>query len=93
VVGRLKLLEDGGNRGGDGGAEERWFTAGVRARHPERVAQRMAELLANDLQSYTAAYTGFSRPAILATGWARSAIRPWSRPARTMSAPTPAWRG
>ena len=60
VGGRLKLLRDGGIAAVTAAAEERWFTAEFRAQHPERVQQRMAELLANDLPSYTAAYTVFS---------------------------------
>jgi (E)-2-((N-methylformamido)methylene)succinate hydrolase len=60
VVGRLKLLQDGGIAAVTAAAEERWFTADFRARHPERVAQRMAELLANDPTSYAAAYTVFA---------------------------------
>lgn len=60
VVGRLKLLSEGGIAAVTGAAEERWFTQEFRTRHPERVAQRMAELLANDPQSYAAAYTVFA---------------------------------
>jgi pimeloyl-ACP methyl ester carboxylesterase len=80
VVGRLKLLQDGGIAAVTAAAEERWFTAEFRARHPERVAQRMAELLANDPTSYAAAYTVFAtsdlgdrldeirHPTLIATG-------------------------
>ena len=60
VVGRLKLLRDGGIAAMTAAAEERWFTPEFRARHPERVQQRMAELLANDPTSYAAAYTVFA---------------------------------
>jgi pimeloyl-ACP methyl ester carboxylesterase len=60
VVGRLKLLKEGGIPAVTAAAEERWFTPEFRARHPERVAQRMAELLANDPASYAAAYTVFA---------------------------------
>ncbi len=60
VVGRLKLLHEGGIAAVTAAAEERWFTAAFRARQPERVAQRMAELLANDPVSYAAAYTVFA---------------------------------
>jgi pimeloyl-ACP methyl ester carboxylesterase len=60
VVGRLKLLQEGGIAAVTVAAEDRWFTAEFRAHHPERVAQRMTELLANDLPSYQAAYTVFS---------------------------------
>jgi len=80
VVGRLKLLQDGGIAAVTAAAEERWFTAEFRAQHPQRVAQRMAELLANDPASYAAAYTVFAssdlgdrlgairHPTLIATG-------------------------
>lgn len=60
VVGRLKLLAEGGIRAVTAAAEERWFTDEFRALHPDRVARRMAELLANDPQSYAAAYKVFA---------------------------------
>jgi pimeloyl-ACP methyl ester carboxylesterase len=60
VVGRLKLLKEGGIPAVTAAAEDRWFTAEFRAGQPERVAQRMAELLANDTPSYAAAYTVFA---------------------------------
>jgi pimeloyl-ACP methyl ester carboxylesterase len=60
VVGRLKLLKEGGIAAVTGAAEERWFTPEFRAKHPERVARRIAELLANDPASYAAAYTVFA---------------------------------
>ncbi len=60
VVGRLKLLKEGGIPAVTAAAEERWFTAEFRAKHPERVERRMAELLANDPTSYAAAYTVFA---------------------------------
>jgi 3-oxoadipate enol-lactonase len=60
VVDRLKLLREGGIAAVTEAAEERWFTPEFRARHPARVAQRMAELLANDFTSYSAAYTVFA---------------------------------
>ena len=80
VVGRLALLKEGGIAAVTAAAEERWFTSEFRARHPERVAQRMRELLANDPASYAAAYTVFAtsdlgdqvgkihRPTLIATG-------------------------
>jgi pimeloyl-ACP methyl ester carboxylesterase len=80
VVGRLKLLKEGGIPAVTAAAEDRWFTVDFRARHPERVAQRMAELLANDQSSYAAAYTVFAtsdlgqrlgeirHPTLIATG-------------------------
>jgi pimeloyl-ACP methyl ester carboxylesterase len=60
VVGRLKLLAEGGIPAVTAAAEERWFTEEFRAQHPERVMQRMAELLANDPRSYAAAYEVFA---------------------------------
>lgn len=80
VVGRLALLRKGGIAAVTAAAEERWFTSEFRARHPERVAQRMRELLANDPVCYAAAYTVFAtsdlgdqvrkirRPTLVATG-------------------------
>jgi len=60
VVGRLALLQEGGIAAVTAAAEERWFTPEFRQRHPERVAQRMRELLSNDPVSYAAAYTVFA---------------------------------
>ncbi len=60
VVGRLELLKEGGIPAVTAAAEDRWFTPEFRQRHPERVAQRMRELLANDPVSYAAAYTVFA---------------------------------
>jgi pimeloyl-ACP methyl ester carboxylesterase len=60
VVGRLALLKEGGIPAVTAAAEERWFTPDFRKQYPERVAQRMRELLANDPVSYAAAYTVFA---------------------------------
>lgn len=60
VAERLALLKSAGISGISAAAEERWFTPAFRADHPERVRQVMAELLANDPQSYAAAYTVFA---------------------------------
>jgi 3-oxoadipate enol-lactonase len=80
VVDRLELLREGGIEALTDAAEERWFTPEFRQRHPERVAQRMRELLTNDPASYAAAYTVFatsdlgdrigeiSHPTLVATG-------------------------
>jgi 3-oxoadipate enol-lactonase len=80
VVGRLKLLQEGGIAAVTAAAEERWFTPEFRSKHPERVQQRMVELLANDAASYAAAYTVFAtsdladrlaeirNPTLIATG-------------------------
>ena len=80
VQDRLQLLRDKGIVAVTAAAEERWFTPEFRARHPERVEQRMVELLANDPRSYAAAYTVFAtsdlgdrvheitHPALIVTG-------------------------
>lgn len=80
VQSRLKLLDEGGIAAVTAAAEERWFTDEFRRKNPERVNRRMAELLANDLPSYKAAYRVFSTgdlghrladirvPTIVATG-------------------------
>lgn len=60
VVDRLALLKQGGIAAVTAAAEERWFTPEFRRQHPERVAQRMRELLGNDPVSYAAAYTVFA---------------------------------
>lgn len=60
VVDRLGLLKEGGIRAVSAAAEERWFTPTFRTAHPEIVARRMAELLANDPISYAAAYSVFA---------------------------------
>lgn|SRR5262245_36511061 len=60
VVSRLKLLDEGGIPAVTAAAEDRWFTPEFRAAHPERVARRMAELMANDVPSYKAAYRVFA---------------------------------
>jgi pimeloyl-ACP methyl ester carboxylesterase len=59
VVERAALLERDGIMAVTGAAAERWFTPAFKQRHPERVAQRLAELAANDLASYVAAYRVF----------------------------------
>jgi len=60
VIDRLALLKKGGISAVTAAAEERWFTPEFRKLHPERVARRMRELLANDPSSYAAAYTVFA---------------------------------
>jgi pimeloyl-ACP methyl ester carboxylesterase len=60
VAGRLQLLKDTGIDAITAAAEERWFTPGFRAAHPERIARRLAELKANHAPSYAAAYTVFA---------------------------------
>ena len=60
VAERLKLLKEKGIGAVTAAAEERWFTPEFRAAHPDRVRERMAELLANDPASYAAAYKVFA---------------------------------
>jgi pimeloyl-ACP methyl ester carboxylesterase len=60
VVDRLELLKESGIDAITAAAEERWFTPEFRAKYPERVGRRMAELLANDPVSYAAVYTVFA---------------------------------
>ncbi|UZF95547.1 alpha/beta fold hydrolase [Bosea sp. NBC_00550] len=59
VIERTKLLASDGVRAVTGAAAERWFTPEFKARNPERVAQRLEELAANDPKSYLAAYRVF----------------------------------
>ena len=59
VLGRLDVLKSQGIAGVAGGSEERWFTEAFRKAHPDRVAERMQQLLANDPVSYLHAYTVF----------------------------------
>lgn len=77
---RLEILRTQGIGAITGAAQDRWFTAGFIARHPELVRQRMEQLQANHPASYAAAYTVFStsdlgdrlhairRPTLVATG-------------------------
>lgn len=57
---RLEILRTQGIAAITGAAQDRWFTDGFIAAHPELVAKRMAELKANHPESYAAAYTVFS---------------------------------
>ena len=59
VVGRLDAIRSGGIAAVTGAARERWFTAEFARDNPERIAQRIAELEANDLESYLEAYRVF----------------------------------
>jgi len=60
VADRLAILKEKGIGAITQAAEERWFTAGFRATHPDRVARRLEELKANHAPSYAAAYTVFA---------------------------------
>ena len=77
---RLEILRTQGIGAITGAAQDRWFTSGFIARHPELVRQRMAQLQRNHAPSYAVAYTVFStsdlgerlhgitRPTLVATG-------------------------
>ncbi len=77
---RLELLRTQGIAAISGAAQDRWFTNGFVARHPELVRQRMEQLQRNHPASYAAVYTVFStsdlgdrlhaidRPTLVATG-------------------------
>lgn len=77
---RLEILRTQGIAAITGAAQDRWFTDGFIARHPDLVRQRMEQLKANHAPSYAAAYTVFStsdlgdrlhaieRPTLVATG-------------------------
>lgn len=57
---RLGILREQGIGAITGAAQDRWFTAGFIARHPELVQRRMQQLQENHAPSYAAAYTVFS---------------------------------
>jgi 3-oxoadipate enol-lactonase len=57
---RLEILRTQGIAAITGAAQDRWFTAGFIAAHPEFVRKRIEELKANHPGSYAAAYTVFS---------------------------------
>jgi (E)-2-((N-methylformamido)methylene)succinate hydrolase len=93
---RLDLLRTQGVAAIRGAAQERWFTPGFVARHPELVRRRMAQLQQNDPQSYAESYTVFSttdlgdrlhaidKPTLIATGEHDAGSNP--RMAQTMHA-------
>lgn len=57
---RARKVRDEGVASVIAAAEERWFTEGFRAAHPEKVRMRLEELLANDPVSYAEAYRVFA---------------------------------
>ncbi|SMF36431.1 3-oxoadipate enol-lactonase [Tistlia consotensis] len=61
VVGRLEMIEKDGIQAVTGAARERWFTEAFAAAHPDRIARRIAELVANDKASYLEAYRVFGQ--------------------------------
>lgn len=80
VQDRLEILRTQGIAAITGAAQDRWFTAGFLARHPDLVRQRMEQLQHNHAPSYAASYTVFStsdlgdrlhtirKPTLVATG-------------------------
>ena len=60
VCDRLDILRTRGIAAISSAAQDRWFTDGFIARHPELVRQRMEQLRRNHPASYAAAYTVFS---------------------------------
>lgn len=61
VVGRLDAIRAGGIQAVTGAARDRWFTDAFAAAYPERIAARITELVANDLESYLEAYRVFGQ--------------------------------
>jgi pimeloyl-ACP methyl ester carboxylesterase len=59
VVGRLEAIRADGIAAITGAARERWFTDEFARANPGRIAQRIAELESNDLESYLEAYRVF----------------------------------
>ena len=59
VTSRLDLLRKGGIVAVTAAARDRWFTEEFAAAHPEQIETRIAELIANDLDSYIEAYRVF----------------------------------
>lgn len=59
VVARLDAIRAGGIAAVTGAARERWFTEEFARANPDRIAKRIAELEANDLESYLEAYRVF----------------------------------
>lgn len=59
VVSRLDLLRRDGIAAVTGAARDRWFTERFARENPQRIEARIAELMANDLESYIEAYRVF----------------------------------
>jgi pimeloyl-ACP methyl ester carboxylesterase len=60
LIQRAAVVRDKGITAVVDAAEQRWFTDAFRAAHPEKVRQRLAELVGNDHGSYAAAYRVFA---------------------------------
>lgn len=61
VVERLALIEEGGIQAVTTAARERWFTEEFAQEHSEDISNRIAELIANDKNSYIEAYRVFGQ--------------------------------
>lgn len=60
VLDRARIVREQGIAAVTAAAEDRWFTPAFRAAHPDRVRQRIEELIANDPVSYAHAYQVFA---------------------------------
>lgn len=60
VLERAQLVRETGIASVMRAAEDRWFSPAFKARHPELIAERLAQLTANDQASYAAAYAVFA---------------------------------
>jgi len=61
VVSRLAVIREEGIVAVTGASRERWFTPEFAAAHPDRIAARIEELIANDKESYLEAYRVFGQ--------------------------------
>lgn len=61
VTSRLDLIRDRGIVAVTGAARDRWFTERFAKAHPEKIEARIAELIANDPESYLEAYRVFGQ--------------------------------
>ncbi|MGF7160944.1 pimeloyl-ACP methyl ester carboxylesterase [Rhodoligotrophos appendicifer] len=59
VVSRLEMIREGGIVAVTGAAKDRWFTDEFARDHPQEIDKRIAELIANDKDSYMEAYRVF----------------------------------
>ena len=61
VVSRLAMIREDGIVAVTGAARDRWFTDDYVSKHPEEIDKRIAELIANDKESYLEAYRVFGQ--------------------------------
>jgi len=64
MIERARIVREQGIAAVVAAAENRWFTEEFKRANPERVAQRLSELIANDHASYAAAYQVFAESEI-----------------------------